>query len=125
LRIAGHAELVSTVVDDWPDDCQAFAMGQQTGSLKSAEFQLVRHSHQVGNRGGIHLPHHLAAMHLGRDFTDSELVGNFFVRKSICDQVQYFPLARRELVKSRFQRGKLGASDPLGTVMRQGLLNRF
>jgi hypothetical protein len=34
-------------------------------------FQLIRHPHQVGDRGGIHFAHDLTAVHLGGHFTDS------------------------------------------------------
>src|ERR1700676_2737247 len=43
------------------------------------KLKFLRNSYQVRQRFGLHLPHHMPALNLHRDFTGSELKGNLLI----------------------------------------------
>src|SRR5271156_5388848 len=46
--------------------------------LLGYQFELVRHSAQLGKRTGLHLVHQTAAMHLHGGFGNADIAGNLF-----------------------------------------------
>ena len=73
----------------------------QLGALKVFWRQLenIRHSAELGKRTGLHLPHHVGAMHLHRGFGDADIVGNLFVETTGRDLDHDLTLAGAELSK--------------------------
>ena len=86
--------------------CNRQAPAQAAGRYTSAEATSVSyrwhggeakpagHFHEVGERGGLHLSHHVASMSLHRDFADAELATDLLVQQSGDHQRHDLPFAR-------------------------------
>jgi hypothetical protein len=61
-----------------------------------SDAELLRQPHEVGQRAGPHLAHHLAAMDLDRDLADPELGGDLLVEEPPHDPLHHFPFACRQ-----------------------------
>src|SRR5439155_24629774 len=61
-------------------------------------LELLRHPHQFGERPSLHLPHHLAPMHLDGDLAGAELGGDLLVQHARYHQAHDLALARRQQV---------------------------
>ena len=50
-----------------------------SGRLRGADADLVGEADQLGDAGGLHLPHDLTAVHLDRHLANPELAGDLLV----------------------------------------------
>src|SRR5580692_5477631 len=53
--------------------------------LLGCQFELVRHSAQLGKRTGLHLVHQTAAMHLHGGFGNADIAGNLLAEAAVRD----------------------------------------
>src|ERR1700733_13087136 len=53
--------------------------------LLGCQFELVRHSAQLGKRTGLHLVHQTAAMHLHGGFGNADIARNLFAKAAMRD----------------------------------------
>src|ERR1700733_5351192 len=49
------------------------------------QIELVGHAAELGQRGRLHLPHHVASMNLDGDFADAEIEGNLLAEPTPYD----------------------------------------
>ena len=71
-------------------------------TLQRYHVELVRHSGELGERGGLHLAHHVASVHLHRDFADADVAGDLLVETAPHDLHHDLALAgaeRREALR--------------------------
>jgi Zn-finger in ubiquitin-hydrolases and other protein len=62
-------------------------------SLLARESELRCNIHEVGERAGIHLPHHLASVRLHGNLADAELKADLFIQQTADHQRHDLPLA--------------------------------
>lgn len=63
---------------------------------RRCEAESRGHFHQVRERVGFHLLHHLAAVRLHRDFADAEFAADLFIQQARGHQRHDLPFARSE-----------------------------
>ena len=82
--------------------------------MRGAEAELVGKADELGEPGGLHLPHDLAAMHLDGHLADPELAGDLLVEPAGDDEAQDLSLAGGQGLKAGPQFGEahlVGAAD--------------
>src|SRR5437762_708917 len=68
----------------------------EVSERRTTEAEPRGHFHQVGERIGLHLLHHLAAVGFHRDFADAELATDLLVQPAGDHQVHDLPFATGE-----------------------------
>src|SRR4029453_4776476 len=88
-------------------------LGLDALGLGATNSQSVGHPHEFGERFGAHFPHHMAAVHLYRDFGDTDFGCDLLVHESGSDQYDHLLFARREgIVAGSDARPRLVAVPP-------------
>src|SRR5262245_56621273 len=100
------------------------AAGASAPRLRRADAELVGHPHQLGERAGAELLHHLRAVGLDRAFGDAELGGDLLVAIPRDDAREHLALARGEPAVALAQRAGVLALRPPRRVGRQRRLDR-
>ena len=75
----------------------------QSLGLLGGDAELIRHTHQIDQRPGLHLSHDLASMDLHRCLAQLKLSCNLLVRASGDDEREDFPFARSQDIKAILQ----------------------
>src|SRR5262245_19712410 len=83
-----------------------------------------RHSHQLSERIGSHLPHDIAAMDLKRDLADAKLARRLLVEKAADYQRQHLALSRCQRTKTSSELCKLPCFPMHFTTLRKGRVDR-
>ena len=87
--------------------------------------ECIGHPHQVGQRTGAHLPHHIAAMHLGSDFADPKFTRNLLVHQTRRDQAKYLLFTPGQCFETSKRLGNRTFSDATITIALERKLNRI
>src|SRR5271165_7038458 len=83
-----------------------FTLRRRSVALAGAlydKLELVGHSGQVGQRGGLHLSHDLTPVNLHGDFADSQFARNLLVKPTGDNLGHHLPLPRGQCFKTRSQ----------------------
>ena len=64
------------------------------------DLQFLCHQHQIGQRCGRHLSHHIAAMDLHRDLTDADFEGDLLVHAAGYHESHHLALALRQGIET-------------------------
>src|SRR5262249_39728344 len=75
----------------------------QSLGLLGGDTELIRHTYQIDQRPGLHLPHDVAAMDLHRCLAQLKLSCNLLVRASSDDECEDFSFARCQDIKAVLQ----------------------
>src|SRR5438270_1606396 len=109
---AGHSAARAKRATRLPGSRERLPPG--SGGVRGAEAELVGKADELGEPGGLHLPHDLAAMHLDGHLADPELAGDLLVEPAGDDEAQDLSLAGGQGLKACPQFGEahlVGAAD--------------
>src|SRR5438067_9063601 len=109
---AGHSPARAKRATRLPGSRERLPPG--SGDVRGAEAELVGKADELGEPGGLHLPHDLAAMHLDGHLADPELAGDLLVEPAGDDEAQDLSLAGGQGLEAGPQFGEaylVGAAD--------------
>src|SRR5271154_6239839 len=89
------------------------------------ETEFRGHPHECGERVGLHLLHHFAAMRLDRDFADAELRSDLLVKPTTDYRRQDFTFARSERGITVSKNLRLGLLTQRSAAALEGVPNDF
>src|SRR5262249_45777381 len=87
--------------------------------MGDGNLKLFRHAHEIGERSGSHLLHHIPSMNLKHHLADAQLGRSLLVEEPADHERQHVPLPRRQRGVSLAQHRHLGALEARLAVLSQ------
>ena len=88
---------------------------------RTCKTESCGHCHQIGERVGLHLAHHLTSVRLYRDLADVELATDLFIQQAGGYQGHDLPFARRERRVTVLERPCLRLATKCGLAVLDGV----